>query len=42
MISATPHEEELKYLYSMRDHQQWFSRAEEPITKVFRHYLRLH
>ncbi len=42
MIAATPPEEELKYVYSMRDHQQWFSRAEEPITKVFRHYLRLH
>lgn len=42
MISATPPEEGLKYVYSMRDHQQWFSRAEEPVTKVFRRYLRLH
>jgi hypothetical protein len=42
MISATPPEEELKYVYSMHDHQQWFSRAEEPVTKVFRHYLRLY
>ena len=41
MIKSTPPEKEIGYLYTMRDHQQWFSAAEGPITALFRPYLKL-
>lgn len=41
MIRSTPPEHEIGLVYSMRDHQQWFSQAEGPITDVFRPYLQL-
>lgn len=41
MIKSTPPDQEPGYVYTMRKHQQWFSLAEEPITNLFRPYLRL-
>jgi hypothetical protein len=41
MRRERPLEEEMSYVYTMREHQQWFTRAEPLVSKAFERYLKL-
>lgn len=41
MRRETPPEEEMRYVYTMREHQQWFTCAEPHVSKAFEKYLKL-
>jgi len=41
MRRNTPPEEETRYVYTMREHQQWFTGVEPQVSKAFEKYLKL-
>ena len=41
MIRSRPPEDEMGFVYKVREHQQWFAQAEPQLSKVFKNYLKV-